>query len=80
MLRAVLLLAFAALLVQCGTRQKPAIERKGRIITITDTILDTGGTDTVRFGHMRSGEIAVMRFWVANAAVRPTAITSYDRT
>lgn len=80
MIRAAILSVCAAILVGCGTRQKPVVERKGRIITITDTILDAGGTDTVRFGRMRSGEIAVMRFWIENSAARPTAITSYERT
>lgn len=34
----------------------------------------------MRFGHLRSGEIAVMRFWIENNASRPVAVTSYDRT
>ncbi|MFQ8594943.1 MAG: hypothetical protein ACLSAM_03350 [Alistipes onderdonkii] len=54
MLRGVLLLALAVTTAACGTRQARTGEtgRKGRIIAVTDTILDTGGTDTVRFGRM----------------------------
>ena len=54
----------------CGTRQARTGEtgRKGRIIAVTDTILDRGGTDTVRFGRMHSGEIAVLRLWIENGA------------
>ena len=57
MLRVCLLLLLAASLAACGARQVKT-ERKGRIITLTDKILDTGGTDTVRFGRLHSGEIA----------------------
>ena len=46
--RVCLLLLLAASLAACGARQVKT-ERKGRIITLTDKILDTGGTDTVRF-------------------------------
>ena len=79
MLRVCLLLLLAAALAACGARQVKT-ERKGRIITLTDTILDTGGTDTVRFGRLGSGEIAVLRLWLANDASRPMAIASYRRS
>ena len=57
MLRGLLLLALTVTTAACGTRQARTGEtgRKGRIIAVTDTILDTGGTDTVRFGRMHSG-------------------------
>ena len=77
--RVCLLLLLAAALAACGARQVKT-ERKGRIITLTDTILDTGGTDTVRFGRLGSGEIAVLRLWLANDASRPVAVASYRRS
>ena len=81
MLRGLLLLALAVTTAACGTRQARTGEtgRKGRIIAVTDTILDTGGTDTVRFGRMHSGEVAVLRLWIENRASKPVAITRYDR-
>ena len=79
MLRACLSLLLALSLTACGARQAKT-ERKGRIITLTDTILDTGGTDTVRFGRLYSGEIAQLRLWIANEAARPVVITGYDRS
>ena len=79
MLRVCLLLLLAASLAACGARQVKT-ERKGRIITLTDKILDTGGTDTVRFGRLGSGEIAVLRLWLANDASRPMAVASYRRS
>ena len=77
--RVCLLLLLTAALAACGARQVKT-ERKGRIITLTDTILDTGGTDTVRFGRLGSGEIAVLRLWLANDASRPVAVASYRRS
>ena len=79
MLRVCLLLLLAASLAACGARQVKT-ERKGRIITLTDKILDTGGTDTVRFGRLGSGEIAQLRIWLANDASRPVAVASYRRS
>ena len=70
MTRMLAILALAALAVGCGTSPR-AVERKGRIISLTDSILTTGGTDTVRFGRLGSGEIAVLRLWLANDASRP---------
>jgi len=82
MLRGLLLSVLAASLAACGTRQARTDKtgRKGRIITVTDTILDTGGTDTVRFGRMHSGEVAVLRFWIENGTARPIAIAKYGRS
>ena len=79
MTRMLAILALAALAVGCGTSPR-AVERKGRIISLTDSILTTGGTDTVRFGRLGSGEIAVLRLWLANDASRPMAVASYRRS
>lgn len=79
MLRALVILALAALTAACGTRPGTT-ERKGRIISLTDSILVTGGTDTVRFGHLGSGEIAVLRLWLANDSHSSVAVTSYRRS
>lgn len=73
------ILAFAVLLAACTSRQQPTTH-KGRIISVTDFSLSTGGTDTVRFGHMRSGEIVQQRLRLANNTDHPLVITSYDRT
>ena len=79
MTRTLAILVLAALAAGCGTRPR-AVERKGRIISLTDSILTTGGTDTVRFGRLGSGEIAVLRLWLANDANRPVAVASYRRS
>lgn len=79
MFRVLSIMACIALVASCGS-QPATRERKGRIITLTDEILAAGGTDTVRFGRMRSGEIAVLRLWLANEAAKPVAVVSYDRS
>lgn len=79
MVRGALLLLLAATLAACGSRQA-ATERKGRVITLADTFPVTGGTDTVRFGHLHPGEVAVLRLWIANEGAKPVAITGYDRS
>lgn len=72
----------AALAGACGARsaRTASTERKGRIIPLTDSIAVSGGTDTVRFGHLRPGEIAVQRLWIENASKHPVAIVSYARS
>ena len=79
MVRALVILVPALLTAACGTRPQTT-ERKGRIIALTDSILTAGGTDTVRFGRLGSGEIAVLRLWLANDASRPVAVASYRRS
>lgn len=79
MFRVLSVLACIALAASCGS-QPATRERKGRIITLTDETLAAGGTDTVRFGRMHSGEIAVLRLWLANEASKPVAVVSYDRS
>ena len=79
MIRALTILTLAVLAAACGTRPNTT-ERKGRIIALTDSILTTGGTDTVRFGRLGSGEIAQLQLWLANDASRPVAVASYRRS
>ena len=53
---------------------------KGRIIAITDSMLVHGSTDTIRFGRLGSGEIAVQRFWIENKTPKPIVIVSTRRS
>ena len=72
-----------ALLTACGGRAPRPVESsapKGRIIAITDSTIRHGGTDTVRFGHLGSGEIAVQRVWIENASAKPVVILSVQRS
>lgn len=78
-------LLLALLLSACGprtaARRASADEAwQGPIVAITDRTLDAGSSDTVRFGRLRSGEIAVQRLRIVNRTQRTTAITAYDRS
>lgn len=65
----------------CACVSRPAaVERKGRVIALTDSLLECGGRDTVRLGRLHSGEIAVSRLWIANRVSRPVVISSFDRS
>lgn len=88
LLAAALALALAA---SCGSHpgrktdkapseQTAPEQRTGPKITLTDAILEKGGSDTVRFGRLHSGEIAELRVWLVNDASRTVAVTSYDRS
>ncbi len=54
--------------------------RSGQSVVITDSLLVAGGADTVRFGRMNEGEIAVRQLWIENRASKPVVILDYDRT
>ena len=80
-----------ALATSCGARagrpnaapkeaESGPAQRTGPKITLTDTLLDKGGSDTVRFGRLHSGEIAEQRVWLVNDASRAVAVASYGRS
>lgn len=52
----------------------------GRIIAIDDRALAAGGSDTVRFGHLHEGEIAVLPLRIRNDASQPIAVLGYERS
>lgn len=72
------MLAAAALLLTaaCTSRSgRPApAAATGRIIRITEQTLGTGGSDTIRFGHLYSGEIAVQQLQIVNETDRPIVL------
>ncbi len=57
-----------------------AERRPGQVITITDSILAAGGSDTVRFGRLHSGETAMRQLWIANRSTRPVVLLDYERS
>ena len=68
-------------LMACGSRRQaqPTLP-SGQKITINDQTLAEGGSDTVRFGHMHAGEVAVLPLLFANESTQPIVILGYDRT
>ncbi|MDE7450859.1 MAG: DUF1573 domain-containing protein [Alistipes sp.] len=78
-------LAYASVACTSRSAQSPIRKslteiEKGRIIRLTDQTMETGGSDTVRFGHLRSGEIAVLQLWIANCTARPLVLADYRRS
>lgn len=74
------LLALLALFGTACGRQPAQRGHDGPTITITDRTLEAGGADTLRFGRLHSGEIAVLQVWIRNESPRPTAIVSCERS
>ncbi len=53
---------------------------KGSMIHVTDEMIESGGSDTVRFGRLHSGEIAVLSLWLANETEHPIVLSDYRRS
>lgn len=78
-----LLIPACALLVACGGSPHKAAANypaTGSIIALSDTTLRVGSTDTVRFGRMHSGEIAVKQLRLRNDSSKPIVILTYRRS
>lgn len=76
----VVLAALGVLLAGCGGTARKQVPRTGQLIVLSDSVLRTGGTDTVRFGHLHSGETAVKGLRLHNETAQPLAILSVERT
>ena len=77
MMRRLLLPALLALAAAACSPRK-TVGYGGEIIPVTDTILRTGGSDTIRFGRMHEGEIAAKRIVFDNRSPRSFVVTSYE--
>ncbi len=86
-----LLLGGVLIFVACGpqpsqksadisTKMSKTSHVSQRIITCTDEKIASGIPDTVRFGRLHSGEIALLQLQLANQTPRPVVITSYNRS
>lgn len=67
------------LLAACGPRPTTDVER-GRPVILTDSLFVGQAADTLRFGRMHAGEIAVQELLLINRTGSPTAVVSYDRS
>ena len=74
LLLAALMTGLHACKPRTATRQQSP---SGRIIALTDSVLRNGGSDTIRFGHLRSGEIALSRLRIENRTDKPFVLTGY---
>lgn len=81
-LRILLASLLLTLMAACGSRTaKPSSAKlQGHILTLTDSLLNSGGSDTLRLGNLRSGEQVVLPFWIINRTSHPVVLEGYDRT
>ena len=63
----------------CGG-QKAATAAAGQVIELTDAMLDRGGVDTLRFGRLHEGEIALRSIVVRNGTEQPAVIVTHERS
>lgn len=73
----------ALLLVACGTASRKngteAAGPRGRVLSVTDSAMLAGARDTVSFGNMNSGEIAIKELWIENRTSKPLVISAIQR-
>ena len=73
---AIVLLLFCS----CGGRTEKPAATAGQVIELTDAMMRAGGVDTVRFGRLNEGEIAVRSVTLHNAASQPAVIVTHERS
>ena len=80
-LRYALLLVVAWLAMSCGGgSQQTERPFSGQRILLADNSDGPIEADTVRFGHLYEGEIALRELLLCNHSERPVVITRYERT
>lgn len=52
----------------------------GREVTVTDSLLARGGSDTLRFGRLREGERARLQLRLKNGSGRPMVVLQHELT
>ena len=78
-------IAVVLLAASCGGEQSSAQDevtrsRNAHAIILRDSLLERGMTDTIRFGHLYSGEIAHIDFWIENQTTKPVVPLMVKRT
>lgn len=63
-----------------GAKEKSVAAASGQVIELTTGLLERGGTDTVRFGRLNEGEIAVRSLTLHNASDEPTVVVAHERS
>ena len=66
--------------VACGGRAPKSTAAVGQVVELTDAMMQSGGVDTVRFGRLNEGEIAVRSVTLRNASSQPAVIVTHERS
>ena len=72
-------LAVAVAVVACAEPQAK-VEYASQSVEFADSLLSVGVTDTLHFGRLRSGEIAVKTIAVKNSTSEPLVILRHETT
>ena len=75
----IVVVAAAMLTIACAETQTK-VEHAGQSVEFTDSLLTVGVTDTLHFGRMRSGEIAVKSLVIKNSTSEPLVILRHETT
>ena len=75
----VVAVAVAVAVVACAEPQK-RVEYASQSIEFADSLLSVGVTDTLHFGRMHSGEIAVKTIAIKNSTSEPLVILRHETT
>lgn len=69
----------AVLSIACAEPQR-RVEHEGQVVEFTDSLLSVGVTDTLHFGRMRSGEVAVKSITLKNSTSEPLVVLRHETT
>ena len=72
-------LTLLALTVACTESQK-RVEYAGQVVEFNDSTLLVGATDTLHFGRLHEGEIAVKSLSIKNSTSEPLVILRHETT
>ena len=61
-----------------GCQSRPTTVQTGTALEISDTTLDKGTSDTIRFGRLHAGETGVKQFRLRNMSSRTLVVTRYE--
>lgn len=75
---AIVAIAVAATIVACA--QPQTVEHNGELLSLTDSLLKAGATDTLRLGRLHSGEMAVKTITLRNDTDKPFVILRHETT
>lgn len=71
--------AVAAAMLCCGCGgAKSSAPAAGRTVELTDAFFVRGSSDTLNFGRLHEGEIAVRSITLHNASAEPTVIVTHE--
>ena len=80
-MKSTIYIVVAAFLGAVACSAPRTVEHRGQLIEITDSTLHFGTTpDTLRFGRLHSGEIAVKRITLHNSTDEPVVILRHETT